>query len=698
MLLVLHGFPLLAQDELPARDDLAAATKDLREGRYEEAVDAARLLRLKSPEQEASWRIEAEALLALGRYRDAVATAGEGLAATNGSLRLRLLLREASLHAGLSDVPTFTVRDVMHAINLTAAVHGRDYARSAEYQAAIGDASLLAGLEPRVVLANFYKPAQAPPNPSRDAFLGAGRLALDKRDHALAARTFRAGLEHWPEDPDLWWGLAASFATGDRTQLVEHAQRALAINPRHEPTLVLLAEHLIDAERRDAAAAHLDLALAVNPQAPEAHALRAVLAHLARDPMAAAQHRDAALATWTRNPRVDHLIGRKLSENYQFSDGAAAQRRALAADPGFTPARVQLAQDLLRLGREDEGWGLAAQAHADDAYNIEAYNLTTLNDRLAGFTVVTSPHFRVRMSSEEAAIYGARAVALLERAHEQLTQRYGLVLPTPTTVEIYPDPKDFAVRTFGMPDIGGFLGVCFGPVFTVNSPASAHANWESVLWHEFAHVVTLTATRNRMPRWLSEGISVYEEQQADARWGQRLSLAYHERIMQGRMQPINRMSAAFLEAKDNRDTQFAYFQSGLVVQFLVERHGFERLRSLLQSLADGREANAALAHHYGELEALNEAFVAYARQTAAALAPGFDLRNPDRSIAAVLAETLPQLGARPNLHLRLRDAREAMRQEDWPAARQTLETLTTSGLYLTGDDNVHAMLATVCAK
>ena len=37
---------------------------------------------------------------------------------------------------------------------------------------------------------------------------------------------------------------------------------------------------------------------------------------------------------------------------------------------------------------------------------------------------------------------------------------------------------------------------------------------EDVLWHEFAHVITLTATKNRMPRWLSEGISVYEERQA----------------------------------------------------------------------------------------------------------------------------------------------------------------------------------------
>ena len=43
----------------------------------------------------------------------------------------------------------------------------------------------------------------------------------------------------------------------------------------------------------------------------------------------------------------------------------------------------------------------------------------------------------------------------------------------PVLVEIFPDQKDFGVRTFGMPDNPGFLGVCFGHVITANSPASA---------------------------------------------------------------------------------------------------------------------------------------------------------------------------------------------------------------------------------
>src|SRR5690606_33620335 len=130
------------------------------------------------------------------------------------------------------------------------------------------------------------------------------------------------------------------------------------------------------------------------------------------------------------------------------------------------------------------------------------------------------PLLRLKMDPHEARVYGERMLALLEKASEVLAPKYGLALDTPVTVEIYPDPKDFAVRTFGMPDYAGYLGVCFGSVITANSPASETANWESVMWHEFCHVVTLTLTANRMPRWLSEGISVYEERQANTAWGQ----------------------------------------------------------------------------------------------------------------------------------------------------------------------------------
>ena len=78
--------------------------------------------------------------------------------------------------------------------------------------------------------------------------------------------------------------------------------------------------------------------LDVNPLEARAWAYRAVLAHLRSDKEGEASARRSALAQWPRNPEVDHLIGRKLSQKYRFAEGAALQKQALALDSGL-PSR-----------------------------------------------------------------------------------------------------------------------------------------------------------------------------------------------------------------------------------------------------------------------------------------------------------------------------------------------------------------------
>src|SRR5206468_9721562 len=130
----------------------------------------------------------------------------------------------------------------------------------------------------------------------------------------------------------------------------------------------------------------------------------------------------------------------------------------------------------LRLGDEQHGWILAQGVHEADAYDVTAYNLATLHDTMAKFVTLTNTHFIVRMATNEAPIYGDAVLALLERARATLGKKYGLELEAPVTIEIFPQPKDFGVRTFGMPGNPGYLGVCFGSVITANSPASQGAH------------------------------------------------------------------------------------------------------------------------------------------------------------------------------------------------------------------------------
>ena len=246
--------------------------------------------------------------------------------------------------------------------------------------------------------------------------------------------------------------------------------------------------------------------------------------------------------------------------------------------------------------------------HQADSYDVVAYNLVTLRETMGGFRTLKDGQFTVRMDPHEADVYGPRVLALLDRARRTLCGKYGLTLEDPVTVEVFPTQKDFAVRTFGMPGGAGFLGVCFGRVITANSPASqgnSPTNWQSVLWHEFCHVVTLQKTQNRMPRWLSEGISVYEERQRDPSWGQALDPTFRRMILSDDLTPVSQLSAAFLSPPTPQHLQFAYFESSLVVEYLVETFGHDVLNRILVDLAAGMPINAALQRYTGSIQELD---------------------------------------------------------------------------------------------
>jgi tetratricopeptide (TPR) repeat protein len=305
------------------------------------------------------------------------------------------------------------------------------------------------------------------------------------------------------------------------------------------------------------------------------------------------------------------------------------------------------------------------------------------------------------MPAGEAKVYGERVVELLERARAKLTAKYGVELVRPTYVEIFGDQKDFAVRTFGVPDIGGFLGVCFGRVVTANSPASNSAqpsNWETVLWHEFCHVVTLQKTQNRMPRWLSEGISVYEESQADPSWGMHMDPRYREMILHGDMMPVGNLSAAFLAPPSPLHLQFAYFESSLVVDFIISHYGLESLKAILQDLGEGKEINPAIAAHTAALPDFERDFTAYARGKAQQLAPELAWDRPGDALLAVGSEQKLADWAREHpknfwaLQLRVRGLIEA---KQWGEARGLLTNFLALDPDQIGPDSAYSQLAAV---
>ncbi len=594
--------------------DYAATRQLFLSGNYQEAETAAAAQVERGIWNERWPRLLIECQMAQGKYAEALAAYDEAIKRYPTSLTLRLMGIDAIRQNNLIDRAAEERAQFLQLIQSSPSRYA-----SRDNLIAAGRYFSERGEDARQILQLFYdRVREADPN-HLEAYIATAELALQKGDFKVAADTLSAAERVDATDPRTAYMLAQAWGPSDSEQASAALERALKLNSNHVPSLLLKADQEIDRERYEAAEKTIEQILKINPKEQSAFALRAVIAHVRGDYEQEQKLRDKALESWSKNPAVDHLIGRKLSQKYRFKEGAEYQRRAIELDANYTPATFQLAQDLLRLGHDDVGWKLAREVAEEDQYNVVAHNLLTLYDRLKDFSVLEADDIFVRMDPREASIYGDDVVDLLNEARRVLCEKYDVQPAAPVVVEIFPEQKDFAIRTFGLPGGAGFLGVCFGRVITANSPASQGerpSNWRSVLWHEFCHVVTLEKTKNRMPRWLSEGISVYEERQRDASWGESMTPVYREMLLAEDLTPVSDLSAAFLNPPSPIHLQFAYFESSLAVEFLIERHGIEALNKILVDLGDGLPINDALARNVGSLDKLDSQFADYARKVA----------------------------------------------------------------------------------
>jgi tetratricopeptide (TPR) repeat protein len=198
------------------------------------------------------------------------------------------------------------------------------------------------------------------------------------------------------------------------------------------------------------------------------------------------------------------------------------------------------------------------------------------------------------MHRDEAAVLREYAMPLAQDALKTLAARYGFTPTGPIVVEIFPTHDDFAVRNLGLPGMIGALGACFGRVVTMDSPTARQPgtfSWQATLWHELAHVVTLQMSKQRIPRWLTEGISVYEESVQRPEWGRDMETTFARAMDRGKVLKLKDLNAGFTRP----DTiSLAYYEASLLVEHIVASRGQPALRTLVRSYADGIDTDVAL--------------------------------------------------------------------------------------------------------
>jgi cellulose synthase operon protein C len=455
-----------------------------------------------------------------------------------------------------------------------------------------------------------------------------GRLFFEKHQPGEAVKSFRIAIQADASWAPAHIGLARALADDDEASAAAAAARALAIDPALVDAHLFFAETALDEDRPAEAKAAVDRVLSINPRSPEAHALLAAMAWVAG--RAAEYEAEAARSLGVNPTRGDtyRTIAAHAARKYRFDEAVALGRRAVALEPANMPAFADLGMNLLRLGAEAEARRVLDTAFRGDPYDLVTLNLLRVLDTLDRFETQKSGVATIRMDPDEAPVLGLYAGPLVARALAEMRGRYGIDPRGAVTIQIFPRHDDFAVRTAGLPGMVGALGASFGSVVTQDSPRTRKPgdfNWQATMWHELAHVFTLQLSNQRVPRWITEGISVYEEGLVDPAWPRDAEMAFAKAYGDGRALKLADLNAGIARP----DTiALAYFESSLAVSLVVERHGQEALRVMLRSFADGADVESALRKATGSgLVDLQTAFDAWLEQRYGAL--GRALRVPE---------------------------------------------------------------------
>jgi cellulose synthase operon protein C len=431
--------------------------------------------------------------------------------------------------------------------------------------------------------------AGAADNTNLEATRRAGDLFLEKYNAPDARLSYESVLKRAPDDAKALLGMAQVEAFEGKSTALATVRRALTADPRLTEALALVARMQLEAEQWDSATVYANRALAVDSSSMTGWSVLGAAAWLAGD---SATYRSARAAATRLQPKPVEFFA-ELAEaavrQRRYSEAVRIAQQAVAYDSLSVRALGVLGTNQLRTGRMAEGQATLDRAFALDAFNVWHKNTLDLLDKLKTFRTIRQGRIEVVAPAEEADLLALYIIPLLERAFDSLQTRYGFAPPTPVRLEFYRYHADFSVRSVGLTGLGA-LGVSFGSLLAMDTPSARDRgafNWGSTAWHELTHAFTLGASAHRVPRWLSEGMSVLEERRAQRGWGADASVQYLAALQAGVLRPISQLNEGFLRPRFPDELGFSYYQASLFCEMVEAVNGAKALSAMLKGYRDG---------------------------------------------------------------------------------------------------------------
>ena len=443
----------------------------------------------------------------------------------------------------------------------------------------------------------FIEAAQVQPV-SVSLFVDWGNLYLKKYNAAEAELIFRDGIQAMgqPTSEFFRWGVDAAYvglAQALKGQFRPGATAALAkaldLNPNNLQAYAFNTSLAIEDKNWQEAQEWIEKGLKKNKLFLPLLELECAYEYFQGKIQAFEKLQQRVLKINPNDGDLFETLGDLANRKRLLEEAAEFYREALQRNPRQESARASLGIALLRLGKEEEGKRILEVAYANDPFNIWTVNTLRLLDSFDRFVRFETPHFRMKLHEKEAVALKPYVAELAERSLKTLEQKYNHQVSGKYVFEMYPDHEDFAVRTMGLPGLGA-LGATFGRIVAMDSPSArprGEFHWGSTLWHELAHVVTLSLSNGKVPRWFTEGISMMEERQAGEGWGDYLNVGFVQAYKDDLLLPLKDLNSGFERPESGQALAIAYFQAGWICEFLVSGYGFESIAAMLEAFGQG---------------------------------------------------------------------------------------------------------------
>lgn len=431
-----------------------------------------------------------------------------------------------------------------------------------------------------------------------DALVAAGDLYLMEMDGSRdlqAKKWFARALERNPHYAPALFGKARQMAFRyeevDAAKLCE--EQVLRENPSYVPALVFLAEQALGDSDFTRAERLAGRALAVNPEDAESRSVRAALFYLRGDRTGFETEVKAVLAKNRFEAAPYAVLGHALEEQRRFAEALEFAEKAVAVDAIDWDAHFLAGRNALNVGDDAKAEKYLKAAEKGDPFqNLYRANFLKLFNQMRNFTLRKDAAFVVRMPPEEEEPYYRLLRARMGASIEALAKKWDFKPESPLYVSVFAQQQDFATRTIGLPGFPA-LGACFGRVVTLDSPRALPAGaflWSLCEHHELAHVITLQLSKGRVPRWLTEGLSVYEERKFSKTWWREDERTLIDAIASDEVLTLADINAAFRGPR----VMYAYYQGGLMCEWLERDFGFEKLREMVRLYGDGLDDAAVV--------------------------------------------------------------------------------------------------------